>query len=690
MLQAMQKKVQEEGETEEKLYKQFSCYCEKGGADLSASISAAETKVPAVGLDIEAAENKLTQTKEALKAAQADRSAAKAAVAEATALREKEAAAFAAEKADYDSNLAALKKAIAALEKGVAGAFLQTGAAQALRQLLAQKQDMLDADRQELVAFLSGKQGAGYAPSSGEVIGILKQLAGTMAGGLGDATSTEEAAIKQYDGLVAAKSKEIEALASSIEKKTREVGELGVSIVQMKEDLSDTEAALAQDEEFLAGLEKGCAAKKAEWEERSKTRSEELVALAETIKVLNDDDALDLFKKTLPSPSASFVQLGASASALRARALAAVRGAQRAAGAQQRAGLDLLVLALSGKKALSQGGFDKVIAMCDAMVEVLKREQLDDDHKKEECATQFDFADDKKKVLQRAVADEDQAIAAAEDGIAKLAEEIAALEAGIKALDKSVAEATEDRKEENAEYKDLMASDGAAKELLAFAKNRLNAFYNKKLHKPAPKAELSAEDRIYSSLGGTVTTAPPGGIAGTGIAVLAQVSAHSQRRDAPAPPPETWDAYAKKSEESAGVIAMLDLLIKDLDKEITEARVEETDAQADYESLMKDSAAKRVADSKALSEKAATKADVQGALEGLKGHKASTAKELMATMKYTQALHASCDWLMEFYDQRKEARAGEIDSLKQAKAVLSGADYSFAQTGARRLRRRLQ
>merc|ERR550532_2867855 len=100
MLQAMQKKVQEEGEAEEKLYKRFSCHCAKGGADLSASISAAETKVPAVGSDIEAAESRLTQTKEALRAAQADRSAAKAAVAEATALREKEAAAFSAEKAD--------------------------------------------------------------------------------------------------------------------------------------------------------------------------------------------------------------------------------------------------------------------------------------------------------------------------------------------------------------------------------------------------------------------------------------------------------------------------------------------------------------------------------------------------------------------------------------------------------------
>merc|ERR1712079_6045 len=111
------------------------------------------------------------------------------------------------------------------------------------------------------------------------------------------------------------------------------------------------------------------------------------------------------------------------------------------------------------------------------------------------------------------------------EAIATLTEEIAAIEAGIRALDKSVAEATAQRKDENAEYKALIASDTAAQEVLGFAKNRLNKFYNPKLYKPPPKVELSSEDRIYSSMGGEVTTAAPGGIAGTGIAVLARVSA---------------------------------------------------------------------------------------------------------------------------------------------------------------------
>merc|ERR1711933_517290 len=217
----------------------------------------------------------------------------------------------------------------------------------------------------------------------------------------------------------------------------------------------------------------------------------------------------------------------------------------------------------------------------------------------------------------------------------------------------------------------LMAADTAAKDLLAFAKNRLNKFYNPDLYVAPPKREPSAGDRIYENMGGELTTAAPGGIANTGIAVLAEV--------APPPPPATWGAYSKKTEESAGVIGMIDLLIKDLDKEMTEAKTEEKDGQADYETMMKGSAAKRVADSKSLADKQAAKADTEKSLSDLSGEKKDKTSELLATLKYIQSLHTECDWLLKYYDMREQARTGEIDSLTKAKAVLSGADYSLLQ-----------
>merc|ERR1740117_673859 len=148
--------------------------------------------------------------------------------------------------------------------------------------------------------------------------------------------------------------------------------------------------------------------------------------------------------------------------------------------------------------------------------------------KKEYCAAEFDQADDKKKGLERSISDLKTAIADAEDGIASTQAEIAALIKSIKALDSAVAQATEQRKEENSDYQGLMASDGAAKEILGFAKNRLNKFYNPALYKPPAKRELSDEDRATLAAGGTLApTAAPGGIAGTGVTVLADVSDHS-------------------------------------------------------------------------------------------------------------------------------------------------------------------
>merc|ERR1719240_2283989 len=151
------------------------------------------------------------------------------------------------------------------------------------------------------------------------------------------------------------------------------------------------------------------------------------------------------------------------------------------------------------------------------MVSVLGAEQQDDDDKKEYCETQFDLADDKKKSLERAISNLEKAIEKAKEGVKALAAEIKALDEGIKALDKSVAEATEQRKEENAEYTELMANDGAAKEILGFAKNRLNKFYNPKLYKAPPKRELTDADRATLAAGGTL--APE--------AVLADISVHN-------------------------------------------------------------------------------------------------------------------------------------------------------------------
>merc|ERR1719345_17142 len=305
-----------------------------------------------------------------------------------------------------------------------------------------------------------------------------------------------------------------------------------MEIETMKHELADSKECLADDTKMIAHLTKSCATKEGEVKKSRAIRQEELVALADTVKILNDDDALDLFKKTLPGAS-SFLQVQVSTDAMRQQALSLLqsfKGSKK--GDRQR--LDFIMLAVRGKKV----GFDKIIKMIDDMVALLKEEQVDDESKKEYCATSFDQADDKKKALERSVGKLEKAIDEAKEAVATLTDEIKALADGIVALDKSVAEATVQRKEENSDYTTLMASDGTAKEILAFAKNRLNKFYNPKLYKAPPKRELSEEDRITLNMGGTLApTAAPGGIAGTSITALdqtasfVQLKAHSQRSD---------------------------------------------------------------------------------------------------------------------------------------------------------------
>merc|ERR1719281_2090540 len=312
MLQNMEKKVKAEGEKEAALFEKYMCYCKNAGGDLSKSIADADTKIPQLGSDIKAAEATNAQLKEDLKQHQVDRSAAKSAVAEATALRQKEAAEYAKESNEMKANIAAVSKATTAIEQGMGGAFVQTGSGAVLKHLVQNSQSLADNERAQLMSFLSGTQGDSYAPASGEITGILKTMHDEMSASLADATNAENNAITAYDSLMASKAKEIGALTKAIESKMSRTGELSVKIVQMKNDLGDTEEALAEDKAFLKDLEKNCATKKAEWETIVNTRNEELLALADTIKVLNDDDALELFKKALPGASASFVQVKVS------------------------------------------------------------------------------------------------------------------------------------------------------------------------------------------------------------------------------------------------------------------------------------------------------------------------------------------------------------------------------------------
>jgi len=439
------------------------------------------------------------------------------------------------------------------------------------------------------------------------------------------------------------------------------VGELGVKVAEQQNDLEDTKEDLAESKKFYADLEVNCENKKKEWAEYKKMQGQEMLALADTIKVLNDDDALELFKKTLPS-AASLLEVKVSTRSLRQKALNVLRRSNI-----KDPRVDFLSVALHGGKV----GFGKIIALIDKLSAQLKAEQGEDDAKQDYCNTEIDKNEDTNKVQNNEKSDLETSIEDGKETITNLKAEIEALDDGIKALDKEVAEATELREKEHADFVESLAGNSAAVDLLKFAKNRLNKFYNPSQYKAPPKRELTEEQQITINNGGTLApTDAPGGIAGTGIGF-------SQSGAAPPPPPEADMAYKKKGGESSGVIRLIDMIINDVDKEIQTMELEEKDAQKDYEKFSGDAQSKRAEDSKSMTDKEAALAESEEQLVNDKGDLKNKKVDIMNTDKTLSDLHADCDFLLKYYDARKEARTGEIDAMGKAKDVLNGADYSL-------------
>jgi len=653
MLQMMQNKISAEGEKKQAIYDKFMCYCDNADEMLAGAIKAAEQKIPM----LESAIGEDAATKQQLdidlQAHGEDRIGAKSAIVKAGALREKEAAAYAKESANMKTNLAGIDDAIAKVNQGMGG-FLQTNTKMAsMLQDLSVTLDMSSVDRQLLSSFLSSRQG-GSSPSLGPLLGILEGMAKDITEDLAAATDAETADIQSYHDLVAIKNKELNAVTSSIETKMVRSGEIAVEHAQQLNDLDDTTEDLAESKKFFADLDVNCANKKKEWANYQKMQGEERVALADTIKLLNDDDALEMFKKTLPASSANLLQIKVSSKDIRKKALQALQTARKTTVIEPR--VDFVEVALHGGKI----GFGKIVELIDALVVELKKDQSADDEKKGYCGAELDKTEDRAKVLSQDYSDFETSLDDAKEAVSTFTVEIEALSDGITAMDKEVAVATGTRKEENEDFTATAASNAAAVDLLKFAKNRLNKFYNPSQYEAPPKRQLSEDEQITASMNS-----------------LTQVSLHGSDSAAPPPPPAANLAYKTKGEESSGVIRLIDNLVNDVETEMQQAELEEKDGQSDYEKFMSHAAGKRADDSKSMTDKEAALADAEMSVVNLKKELYNTGVHMQDTGKYLGSLHAECDWLLNNFDIRKEARVDEIDALGKAKDVLSGADYSL-------------
>lgn len=669
LMQNMQKEVEAEGEKEKELNEKFLCYCSSTEATLSKTTEDATAKIDELGSKLKAETAEKTQITQELADHKTDRTNAKQDLEEASSLRAKEAQEFAAMKADSETNIAGVSAAIPAIEKGMSGAaLLQLPRCRQLKKIVKASSNVDAMDQRDLIAFLeqsssSSDEDSEYAPGTGQILGILKQMKDEFEANLAEAVSTEESAAAGFAELKASKEKEIEVATESIESKMSRAGELAVSIVTTKNGLEDSSEEVSESAKTLSSLKKQCAAKAKEYAAATKDRADEVAALSAAIGVLNDDDALDVFKKAVPAAMVQtqwtgFLQKSIRHAAPEVKAQAILSGL---ASKQQSPQLNVMLVTLNSKIRMNSKGhvqkFEEIKKMIDDMVVLLGKQQEEDDTQKEWCRGEFDKAEDEEAAAKTEVSRLEATIEEATDEIASLTDELKVLAKQITDLDYSVATATVQRKEEHSAFQEAVQMQEAAIALITKAKKKLEKFYKPALVQTPPKPKRT-EDVDSDDLS------------------FAQIRMHSwSMEDAMDFSDDTQQTQVvqKRSTKSGGVMALMDSIIHDTEMAMKDAEFAEKEAQDDYAETMTDAQAARAQDSKSVTDKTAAKADLEAKMVTEKEAHAGATKGLLSVGKLIADLHAQCDFLIQNYDMRKEARATESDSLKNAKAVLSGA-----------------
>jgi septal ring factor EnvC (AmiA/AmiB activator) len=650
LLKDMLKQLEKEAQEDEEIYDKLACWCETNDKEKTKAIADAEAKIEELTTKIEELTALSARLNTEIKNLESEVAKNQEALDQATAIREKQLAEFNAEEKDLLESISALKAAITVLSKHQGGAFLQipqshiTTVAMTLQQqmhrhALLLKGTISPSQKRVIAAFIQEPQDyfdakptfkQSYAPQSGEIFGILTQMLETFEANLAQSQKEEMENQKAYEDLKAAKEAEIAAGQEQIDKKTAELADTDEKNAQAKEDLEDTKKSLAADEEFLMMLKEKCAMTDKEWEERQKTRQLEMEAVSKALAVLSGDDAHDLFTRTF---NPALVQTGEAVTAKRRE-----EASQLLSQVAKRLNSPRLS-ALAYRVRLD--AFTRVKKAIDDMVAQLLKEKADEIKHKDFCVDEFNTNQLQTEKKERAKADLIAKIEDLEMTIKALTEAIDKLKAEIAEMQVQMKRAGEDREKENKEFQTTVADQRETQRLLKAALSVLQDFYGKK-------------------------------------AALLQ-----GRKQEPAgpPPPPGFEAY-KKNAASGGVMDMIQQIIQDAKAMEAEAIRSEEDAQKAYEDFVKETNASIEAKSKEIVNKSEEKATSEGELVETKEAKEAVMLELEQLSNYNAELHQACDFVLKNFDVRQTARDEEVEALKQAKAILSGAKFEEFLQGA--------
>jgi len=637
LLKDMLKQLEKEAAEDEEIYDKMACWCETNDKEKTKSIKDAEAQIDELNTKIDEFEASSARLSTEIKSLEAEVAENQGALDQATSIRQRQLSEFNSDEKELADSISSLKAATQVLSKHQGSSLLQmprnhlhrvtTAIQSAMKRQGHLLQGMLThSERRAIASFLQAPEGyldaeptfkQSYAPQSGQIFGILDQMRETFEGDLEKSQKEEMTNQKAYEDLKLAKENEIQAGQDQIEAKTQKLATTDDKLAHAKEDLKDTKASLFADEEFLMKLKDKCAMTDSEWEERQKTRQMEMEAVSKALAVLSSDDAKDTFENTF-NPALFQKQRVAqnsrrvSASKLLSSVAKKLRSPQMAALAY-RVRLD---------------AFTKVKKAIDDMVNQLVKEKADEIKHRDFCIEEFNTNQMQTEKKQRQDAELKEKEQDLEIRLKELTSKLETLKSEISEMQVQLKRAGQDREVQNNEFQKTVAEQRQTKKLLQAALSVLEGFYGKQTF-----VQEGQE------------------------------------------PPAGFEEY-KKNEASGGVMAMIQQIMDDTKTVESEAIRSEQDAQEAYEDFVKETNASIKAKSEEIvnksDEKAAAESDSVETKEEIQG----VNKEVDQLEQYKVELHGSCDFVMKNFDLRQTARDEELEALKQAKAILSGAKFS--------------
>jgi len=475
--------------------------------------------------------------------------------------------------------------------------------------------------------------GESYAPASGQILGILKQMKEEFETNLASSQKEETKGQEDYAGLKATKEEQVAAAKQKLEEMLQEQANNKKALYDCKEDLEMTRQQRTEDVEFLRNLKVTCGDLDHQWEQRSKMRTEEIKAVSETIAIVTDDDARDLMSKTVTllqtasqtTTAERMMRMGAAAVLRRAMRqpefddlLDAWRGRRAPEGDAPRAQLAMLTMSVQ------LDAFTKVKEAMDQMVAELKEQQKEEVKLKEFCTTKFNENEQQTYTKTEEKKDLEQKIDGLISDIERLTKEIKEASDTIATTEIEIKKASEAREKENAEFQTTVADQRATQVILKKALKRMNDFYKKK-------------------------------------ALLQQAQT----------PPVHFQPM-KKNAGASPVIGLIEQIIEESVQVEKEAMEGEKSAQADYETFVKDSNNLIKELTTAITEKTKTKADAEAEKVSAEAEKKAAEAELEALAEVKADLHEECDFILKNFDLRQKARLQEMEAIAEAKGILSG------------------